>query len=141
MSSPLAVRQHSTRFHPSRGVTASLVGLLAWLLGIASVLSFNLWSGDEYKIFGKTLFDLKDFVASNIMLPLGGLLIALFVAYGAGRRMALDELAIRGQGLGLAWQKRRKSAAQAAGRAGSRLISNGAPVGSDNRQSSFRTWL
>jgi NSS family neurotransmitter:Na+ symporter len=86
-----------------RSVAAILVGGLAWLLGIGSVLSFNHWSGEEYQLFGKTLFDLKDFLASNIMLPLGGLLIALFVAYGAGRRMALEELAISRQHLFDAW--------------------------------------
>jgi NSS family neurotransmitter:Na+ symporter len=87
----------------SRLSAAFLIGGLAWTLGIGSVLSFNLWSGAEYQWFGKTLFDLKDFVASNIMLPLGGLLIALFVAYGAGRHMALEELAISRQRLFDAW--------------------------------------
>ena len=87
----------------SRITAAFLVGGLAWLLGIGSALSFNTWSGPEYQILGKTLFDLKDFVASNIMLPLGGLLIALFVAYGAGRHMALDELSISRQRLFDAW--------------------------------------
>jgi NSS family neurotransmitter:Na+ symporter len=86
-----------------RGSAAVFVGGLAWLLGIGSVLSFNLWSGAEYQWFGRTLFDLKDFLASNIMLPLGGLLIALFVGYGAGRRMALDELSISRQHLFDAW--------------------------------------
>jgi NSS family neurotransmitter:Na+ symporter len=37
------------------------------------------------------------------MLPLGGLLIALFVAYGAGRHMALQELAISRQRLFDIW--------------------------------------
>ena len=87
----------------SRVNAAILVGALAWLLGIGSALSFNLWSGEEYQFFGRTLFDLKDFLASNIMLPLGGLLIALFVAYGAGRHMALEELAISRQRLFDAW--------------------------------------
>jgi NSS family neurotransmitter:Na+ symporter len=32
-------------------------------------------------IFGKTFFDLFDFTSSNILLPLGGLLIALFVGH------------------------------------------------------------
>ncbi|MCB1773980.1 MAG: sodium-dependent transporter [Gammaproteobacteria bacterium] len=87
----------------SRVTAAFLVGALAWLLGIGSALSFNVWSGPEYQVLGKTLFDLKDFVASNIMLPLGGLLIALFVAYGAGRHMALEELSISRQRLFDAW--------------------------------------
>jgi NSS family neurotransmitter:Na+ symporter len=87
----------------SRGMAAALVGALAWFLGIGSVLSFNLWSGEEYQLFGKSVFDLKDFLASNIMLPLGGLLIALFVGYGAGRHMALEELSISRQRLFDAW--------------------------------------
>jgi NSS family neurotransmitter:Na+ symporter len=86
-----------------RSTAAFVIGGFAWLLGIGSVLSFNLWSGEEYQLFGKTLFDLKDFLASNIMLPLGGLLIALFVGYGAGRQMALEELAISRQHLFDAW--------------------------------------
>jgi NSS family neurotransmitter:Na+ symporter len=86
-----------------RDLAAAAVGGLAWLLGIGSVLSFNLWSGPEYQLFGKTFFDIKDFLASNIMLPLGGLLIALFVAYGAARRMALEELQLRRQRLFDGW--------------------------------------
>jgi NSS family neurotransmitter:Na+ symporter len=86
-----------------RGTAAASVGALAWFLGIGSILSFNLWSGEEYQLFGKTVFDLKDFLASNIMLPLGGLMIALFVAYGAGRHMALEELSISRQRLFDAW--------------------------------------
>jgi NSS family neurotransmitter:Na+ symporter len=87
----------------SRVTAASMVAGLAWLLGIGSALSFNVWSGAEYQLFGKTLFDLKDFVASNVMLPLGGLLIALFVGYGAARQMALEELSLRHQRLFDAW--------------------------------------
>ena len=86
-----------------RGAAAVLIGLTAWVLGIGSVLSFNLWSGPEYQLFGKTLFDIKDFLASNIMLPLGGLFISLFVAYGAAKKMALDELAIQRQHLFNVW--------------------------------------
>lgn len=60
-------------------IGAGYVGVSNWLLGIGSVLSFNLWS--DNKLFGKTLFDLLDFLTANIMLPLGGLLIAVFVGW------------------------------------------------------------
>lgn len=86
-----------------RGYAAMVIGVTAWILGVGTALSFNVWSGAEYQLFGKTLFDLKDYLASNIMLPLGGLFISLFVAYGAGRRMALEELAIQHQHLFNAW--------------------------------------
>lgn len=63
----------------SRANAATWIGIITWVLGIGTVLSFNLWS--EYKLFGKTFFDTLDFLTANIMLPLGGLLIALFVGW------------------------------------------------------------
>jgi neurotransmitter:Na+ symporter, NSS family len=56
-----------------------LLAGVAWLLGLGSVFSFNIWS--EYKLAGFTYFDFLDFLTANIMLPLTGLLIALFVGY------------------------------------------------------------
>jgi len=79
-----------------------LVTGLAWALGIGSVLSFNHWSGAEYQWFGKTFFDLKDYLASNILLPLGGLLIALFTAWAAHRRFSEQGLALT-RGFALWW--------------------------------------
>lgn len=86
-----------------RGMAALLVTALGWLLGIASLLSFNLWSGADYQLFGKTVFDLLDYLTANIMLPLGGLLIALFTGWFAHRSMAHEELAMRSQVLFNLW--------------------------------------
>lgn len=74
-----------TRVHAA--VTA---GMVTWLLGLGTLLSFNLWSG--YTVFGKTFFDLLDFLTANIMLPLGGLLIAVFVAWQMREISVRDEL-------------------------------------------------
>jgi NSS family neurotransmitter:Na+ symporter len=63
----------------SRTKAAIIVGLVAWVLGIGTVLSFNLWS--DITLFGKTIFDTLDFLTANILLPLGGLLIAVFVGW------------------------------------------------------------
>jgi len=63
----------------SRVRAAVIVGLVGWLLGIGTILSFNLWS--DVTLFGKTVFDTLDFLTANIMLPLGGLLIAVFVGW------------------------------------------------------------
>ena len=54
-------------------------GFLAFLLGILSVFSFNIWS--DVKIFGFGFFDFFDKLTGNIMLPLGGLLIATFYGW------------------------------------------------------------
>ncbi len=89
--------------HLSRPKAAWIIGGLAWVLGIGSALSFNLWSGEEYQIFGKTLFDIKDYVTANIMLPLGGLAIALFTGWAVGRRLPESELGMRSARLFGAW--------------------------------------
>lgn len=59
---------------------AWILGALIWLIGLGTVLSFNEWS-DVHFIGERTFFDSLDFVTANIMLPLGGLLMAVFAAW------------------------------------------------------------
>jgi NSS family neurotransmitter:Na+ symporter len=66
-------------FGLSRIKAAIYSGLVTWLLGLGTVWSFNWWA--ELTFFGLTFFDLLDFVTSNLMLPLGGILIALFAGW------------------------------------------------------------
>lgn len=80
----------------ARPKSAAIAGLIAWTLGIGSVLSFNLWQ--DYKLFDKTYFDIMDYVTSNILLPLGGLLIAVFTAWLMSRKAIVAELGL-GEGL------------------------------------------
>lgn len=61
----------------SRAKVAYIVGLIVFIAGIPSALSFGVLS--EITIFGKSIFDVTDYLVSNIMLPLGCLLIALFI--------------------------------------------------------------
>jgi NSS family neurotransmitter:Na+ symporter len=68
------------RFGINRIISSLLLGLVAWVLGLGSVLSFNEWSEKQF-LWGKNYFDSMDFLATNIMLPLGGVLIALFVGW------------------------------------------------------------
>ncbi|ART81206.1 sodium-dependent transporter [Oceanisphaera avium] len=61
-------------------------GIAAWLLGITTVLSLNVWSEVTplamfSRFESKTLFDLYDYLTANIMMPLGALFIALFVGW------------------------------------------------------------
>jgi len=74
-------------------------GLATWLCGLLTVFSFNIWS--EFKLLSavpgfsdKTLFDLLDYLTANVMLPLGGLLIAIFAAWKMSRESSVDELAM-----------------------------------------------
>ncbi len=73
-----------------RMTAAMLTGFVAWLLGIGTVLSFNEWS--ELTWLGRTFFDNLDFLTTNILLPLGGLLISIFAAWVMRREHLLDEL-------------------------------------------------
>lgn len=75
----------------SRGTAAILVGLLVWGLGYLTILSFNQLA-DFKPLFDKTPFDLLDGLTSNIMLPLGGLMIAIFVARFMSRKVLGEEL-------------------------------------------------
>ncbi len=74
----------------SRATAAVATGFVAWLLGIGTVLSFNEWSDVTW--FGRTFFANLDFLTTNIMLPLGGLLISVFVAWIMHREHLLGEL-------------------------------------------------
>ena len=81
----------------SRPLMAALAGAFAWILGIGAALSFNLW--EDFTPFdfiplleSKGVFDLLDFLVSNIMLPLNGLLIAVFAGWFISRDASLEEL-------------------------------------------------
>jgi NSS family neurotransmitter:Na+ symporter len=78
----------------SRVRATASAGLLVWLLGVVSLLSLNVWS--HVTLFGKGLMDLFEFLAANLMLPLGGLLIALFAGWFVSKESSSDEL---GQGV------------------------------------------
>lgn len=79
------------RFGFNRIIASLILGVIAWLLGLGSVWSFNDWSGKQF-LWGKTYFDSMDFIATNIMLPLGGVLIALFVGWKLSDHHILHEL-------------------------------------------------
>ena len=59
---------------------AYIAGFIAWFLGLLTVLSFNHWAF-EFTFAGTIkengLFDIFDILTSNIMLPLGGVLVAI----------------------------------------------------------------
>jgi NSS family neurotransmitter:Na+ symporter len=74
----------------SRKMAAVMVGGTIWLLGFLSVLSFNLLA--DFKLFGRTMFDNLDFLTSNIMLPIGGLMIVFFAGWIMCRNSSADEL-------------------------------------------------
>lgn len=76
----------------TRVFSTTAVAMLAWVLGIGALLSLNVWSG--YTLFDKGVLDLLDYLTANILLPLGGFLIALFVGWRMTERSVQSELRI-----------------------------------------------
>ena len=77
-----------------RYLAASGLGLIAWVLGIFSALSFDLLSGFT-PIGDKNFFDSLDFLSNQILLPLGGIFIAIFVGWVMKRNNVLEELNLK----------------------------------------------
>jgi len=68
----------------------ALVGVAAFVLGVPSALSFNVWR-DSRPLFGRSFFDGCDLLVSSYLLPLGGLLVAIYVGWVWPQRHPLDE--------------------------------------------------
>lgn len=84
----------------SRKVSTTALGFAVWLLGIAVVLSFNDWQHVKI-IFGLNIFETLDKLTSTILLPLGGLLMAIFAGYFMKRDHVQDELNLDNRGFKL----------------------------------------
>ena len=78
------------RFKLARPLATLLTMLLIGLVGSTAALSNSLLA--EFKLFGMTMFDLFDFSTSNILLPVGGLFLALFTGWAFGRKNVVQEL-------------------------------------------------
>ncbi len=83
---------------------------IAWLekLGITRIaatvgLALLCWIGGVASIFSSEVFDMLDFITANIMLPLGGLLIAIFVGWKLGYTRVRKEVTGINNGLFNVW--------------------------------------
>ena len=85
-----------------RRVSISL-GVICWVLGLGTVFSFNIWS-DFFIVGEMTYFDSVDYLSQNIMLPLGGLLIAIFAVWELPRSLLEEQLGIRNTGALVLWK-------------------------------------
>lgn len=63
----------------SRKGAAIMMALLCWALGVLTVFSFNLLS--HVRLLDRDLMGMIELIANDIMLPVGGLLIALFAGW------------------------------------------------------------
>lgn len=77
-------------FGVKRRTATLLLTLFALGLGTLCALSFGILG--DVTIFGLTFFDLSDYTASNILLPLGGMVISLFVGWRLKRSVLVSQL-------------------------------------------------
>lgn len=82
-------------FKVSRRKATLLLTVLAMVLGGFCALSFGPIS--DVTIFGKTIFNAFDYASSNILLPVGGMVVSLFVGWRLDRRTLLAQLASNGR--------------------------------------------
>ena len=88
---------------------AIVTGTCIWLFGLAALFSFNILAGftplDHFPLFeGKRIFDLMDFVTANVLIPSGGLLIALFAGWMMTRDSIRAELGLDNATALLIWR-------------------------------------
>jgi NSS family neurotransmitter:Na+ symporter len=76
-----AVEYFIQRFRFSRLKSVILNTSLYFIIGIGAILSYTKEYGSTFSIGGEPLFDALEFTTDSILLPLGGLAIAIFVGY------------------------------------------------------------
>ena len=84
----------SETYRWSRTKAASVVTGGCLVLGLCCSLSMGVWK--DYTVMGMNFFDLFDYVTAKLMLPLGGMFIALFAGWVLSRRVVWAELTNRG---------------------------------------------
>ena len=95
LTSTISMHEIATAFirenyHLSRRRAATVVTLICVLLGAACSLSFGPWS--DVKIWHRGFFDLFDFLTAKFLMPLGGILITMFVEWYLDRRFVVAQL-------------------------------------------------
>lgn len=80
----------------NRKMASIVLGGIIFLMGVPSSLGMGVWS-DIRPIMGKDIFDSVDFIASNVFLPLGGMMLCVFIGWFWGIDKALAEITNNGK--------------------------------------------
>ncbi len=86
------------KFDYSRAAAAMVVGGISWSIGLGSAFSSNIWSG-VHVLGDRTFFDSVIFLTSNILLPVGGLVFAIFAGWLLNREIVREQLELSGPSL------------------------------------------
>jgi NSS family neurotransmitter:Na+ symporter len=80
----------SERFHLSRQWATLVVTLSGTLLGVFASLSLGAWQG--ISLFGMSLFDFLDYASAKVLMPLGSMLLAIFVGWVVDKKILAGDL-------------------------------------------------
>lgn len=69
------------KFNFSRKKALILIGIFTYILSIACVLSFYAPTANTFSFFGKSVFDILDYLTSNIIMPIGAIIFSFFVGF------------------------------------------------------------
>ena len=90
-------------YNAKRSRVAVSLGVISWVLGLGTVFSFNYWA--DINVLGQpTFFDFASFVTDKVMLPLGGMFIALFAAWAVPNTVIGAQLGIDNGFLSVLWK-------------------------------------
>ncbi|MEM8988070.1 MAG: sodium-dependent transporter [Pseudomonadota bacterium] len=92
-----------------RALLVSILGGIAFIVGLGSVFSMNIWSAVKPISFiplfeGKTIFDILDVLTGQVLLPLSGFLTAVFAGWVVSERAAAEELGFKSETYFKAWR-------------------------------------
>ena len=75
------------KYNMTRTKGTILFGLTFYILGIVALLSMSKTYGANLTFFEKNAFDWMDFLTTSILMPLAGIVIAVFVGFFADKQM------------------------------------------------------
>ena len=87
----------------SRSAAAIILGLIIWFVGIGSILSMNSWE-NEYFLGERNFMDSILYLTFNILMPLGGMLVAIFAGWFFKPRLAMEELSAANVSIFKTWR-------------------------------------
>ncbi|XKH60366.1 sodium-dependent transporter [Halomonas sediminis] len=81
------------RFDMTRPQAVTLMVMASWALGLLTVVSFNIYAEGTifHTLFGRSAFDFIELL-TNIFMPLGGILIAMFAGWALTHSEVMKEM-------------------------------------------------
>ena len=82
-----SLRYFIERFNMTREKATILCGSIFYTLGVIALLSMSTSYGSNLTFFGKSAFDLMDFITSSIMMPIAAIVTCIFLGYFVDKKL------------------------------------------------------